>query len=53
MVSGFHIFEVHPCDYILKSIDFERFRETLNFVTIKCENSVNMEIVEKIENPAV
>lgn len=33
-------FEVHPYDYILKPIDFERFRETLNFVTIKCENNI-------------
>ncbi|AYO30148.1 DNA-binding response regulator [Biomaibacter acetigenes] len=33
-------FEVHPYDYILKPIDFERFHETLNFVTIKCENNI-------------
>jgi len=33
-------FEVHPYDYILKPIDFERFSQTLNFVTTKCESDI-------------
>ncbi|MCG1011915.1 response regulator transcription factor [Tepidanaerobacter sp. GT38] len=33
-------FVVRPYDYILKPIDFERFRETLNLATTKCENDI-------------
>jgi len=33
-------FVVRPYDYILKPIDLDRFRETLNLATIKCENDI-------------